>query len=696
MQYRKADFSHLETLLHLAPWTAFMEDSDPTASWEGFMDLLDAAIRDSIPMKTCNRRLSPWITPELKCLIKLKQKLFVKAKTSGDSSDWSSYKLIRNEVKIKTKKEYWKYINDILALPDNKRSFWNFVKNQRKSNCPLAFKTAETQLHKPADICQAFNKLFTSVHTPAGAHVETPPTCDLPIPEIQPTTVNLSWLVKSLSNLNPQKAPGHDAIPPRILKATASSIAPPLMRLMNSSLATGVVPADWKHSQITPVFKSGSRSDIKNYRPVALTSIICKLLERAVADNINDHVTTFCLDNPHQHGFTAHKSCVTQLANTIHNWATVLDKPHPPRIDVIFLDFSKAFDVMPHNILLHKLASNFNICGLTWTWIQSFLIGRQQRVAYRGCFSEWAPVTSGVPQGSVLGPLLFNLFISDISHNLSTNSALFADDTLLYQPIRSTQDELSLQSDITALEQWTHLNGMQLNIKKTKVMHITRSRKPSVLPRYILHGQSLTSTPTFKYLGVTINDSLNWNDHVDAIVAKANRTLGFIWQIAGGASTKALISLYRSLVLPVLEYGLPAWSPYTASNAAKLERVQRRASRMCLKQLKGAMPYGDRLQALNWMPLDARRLKHIVSFSIKVLFNLVDCKSVKDNTAVNTRHQDSLIFDHHYARTLTLRNTPSHVFPRIWTSLPSHLRDSLLIESFTHFNSRLAAHYHEF
>ena len=227
-------------------------------------------------------------------------------------------------------------------------------------------------------------------------------------------------------------------------------------------------------------------------------------------------------------------------------------------------------------------------------------------------------------------------------------------------------------------------------------MHITRSRKPSVLPRYILHGQSLTSTPTFKYLGVTINDSLNRNDHVDAIVAKANRTLGFIWQIAGGASTKALISLYRSLVLPVLEYGLPAWSPYTASNAAKLERVQRRASRMCLKQLKGAMPYGDRLQALNWMPLDARRLKHIVSFSIKVLFNLVDCKSVKDNTAVNTRHQDSLIFDHHYARTLTLRNTPSHVFPRIWTSLPSHLRDSLLIESFTHFNSRLAAHYHEF
>ena len=144
---------------------------------------------------------------------------------------------------------------------------------------------------------------------------------------------------------------------------------------MNSLLENGTLPVDWKLSQITPMFKSGKRSDIKNYRPVALTSIICKVLERAVADNINDHVTSLCLANPQQHGFTAHKSCVTQLTNIIHDWASILDRPRPPRIDAIFLDFSKAFDIMPHHTLLEKLACNFNIRGPTWTWLKSFLIG---------------------------------------------------------------------------------------------------------------------------------------------------------------------------------------------------------------------------------------------------------------------------------------------------------------------------------
>ena len=145
----------------------------------------------------------------------------------------------------------------------------------------------------------------------------------------------------------------------------------------------------------------------------------------------------------------------------------------------------------------------------------------------------------------------------------------------------------------------------------------------------------------------------------------------------------------------MLEYGLPAWCPYTASNAAKLEKVQRRASRMCLKQHKGEMSYEDRLCKLNWMTLEARRQKHTVSFTVKCLFNLVVCQSVKTNTTVNTRHLDRLTFNHHYARTQTLKNTPSHVFPRIWSSLPSHIKDSLLIDSFTHFNTSLTAHFHD-
>ena len=154
-----------------------------------------------------------------------------------------------------------------------------------------------------------------------------------------------------------------------------------------------------------------------------------------------------------------------------------MDKRRPPRIEAVFLDFSKAFDIMPHHLLLEKLSRNFNIQGQTWAWLKSFLIGRQNRVMYRGALSSLAPVTSGVPQWSVLGPLLFNLFISDISCNVSTNCLLFADDTLLYHPIFSTHDEITLQSDINAIGRWSESNGMKINIVKSKVMHMTRSKK---------------------------------------------------------------------------------------------------------------------------------------------------------------------------------------------------------------------------
>ena len=685
--------AHLETLLHLAPWSAFMDDTDPDASWEGFLDILEAAIHDSIPRKQRRRtKCSPWITPELKKLIHLKHKLFTKAKHSGTISAWLQYKQIRNKVKYATKTAYWNYVNCLFATRDNKRSFWCFVRDQRKSKCPPAFQYADKLLQKPTDIAQAFNEFFTSVHSPAETCPVTPPPCTLHIPELPPIQIELGWLTKSLHNLAPHKAPGPDGISPTVLRSTASFIAPPLLHLMNSSLAHGTLPVAWKLSNVTPVFKTAKRSDIKNYRPIALTSIVCKVIERAVADSINDHVSSCCLGNEDQHGFTQRKSCVTQLTNAIFDWASIMDKPRPPRIDIAFLDFSKAFDVMPHHTLLNKLARNFNIQGQTWSWLKSFLTGRHQRVMYQGAFSSWSPATSSVPQESVLGPLLFNLFISDISQNLATKSLLFADDTLIYQPICSRQDELLLQADLDALGRWSESNGMKLNTNKS-IMHMTRSTKTIALPQYSIHGLPLTIATTYKYLGITINNSLTWNDHVNSVVAKANRTLGFIWHTAGGTSTKALMSLYRSLVIPVLEYGLPAWCPYTAALSSKIERVQRRATRMFLKQHKGAMSYENRLQKLNWQSLESRRQRLVIQFTTKCLFGLIDCRTVNSNTFVNTRHMDTLSFNHLYARTLSLKNTSIHSFPRIWSSLPTNVKNSLIVDSFKCFNVYLCNHF---
>ena len=173
---------------------------------------------------------------------------------------------------------------------------------------------------------------------------------------------------------------------------------------------------------------------------------------------------------------------------------------------------------------------------------------------------------------------------------------------------------------------------------------MTRSRKQASLPLYLLNGSPLSTATTYKYLGITINTTLTWNDHVDAAISKANRTLGFIWQMAGGTSTAALASLYKSLVLPVIEYGLPAWTPYTQTAISKIEKIQRRASRICLRQRRGEMDYKDRLRTLGWTSLENRRQKHTITFVIKCLFGLVDCQSVVKITKINARHLDTLIF----------------------------------------------------
>ena len=186
---------------------------------------------------------------------------------------------------------------------------------------------------------------------------------------------------------------------------------------------------------VSPVHKSGDTSSLSNYRPIALTSVVCKMMETLITNAIQRHVSDYCLLNANQHGFVKGRSCVTQLMNVIYTWLRLLDRPSPPKIDVIFFDFAKAFDLMPHDVLLRKLKSRFFISGKLWFWIQSFLTNRQQRVLYKGTTSTWFQVLSGIPQGSVLGPCLFNLFINDLLDQTVSPTVLFADDTLLYRPL---------------------------------------------------------------------------------------------------------------------------------------------------------------------------------------------------------------------------------------------------------------------
>lgn len=346
--------------------------------------------------------------------------------------------------------------------------------------------------------------------------------------------IQVPGIEKLLQNLNPRKASGPDNISARILKDCATEIAPILTLIFQSSLSHGEVPNDWRHANVTAIYKKGARQDPANYRPVSLTCLCCKLLAHVIVSSTIKHLDEHSVLHDCQRVFRAKRSCETQLLTLTHELASSLNKRI--RTDMIILDFSKAFDRVPYQRLLKK-AHHYGVRGTTLQWISALLHNRTQQVLVQGQTSDTAPVISGVPQGSVLGPLLFLLFINDLPEGLQSKTRLLADDCILYRQIKSTEDQAVLQKDLDKLAAWEQKWGMDFHPKKCSVLHVTRARS---LPQttYILKGVELAVEKTSRYLDVDIQADLSWKAHVERINQKANNMLGFLRRNLHNTKTK--------------------------------------------------------------------------------------------------------------------------------------------------------------
>ena len=274
---------------------------------------------------------------------------------------------------------------------------------------------------------------------------------DRKTPAIPPIKITTDGILKLLKELKIQKAPGPDNITPKMLKACADSIAPLLQQIYKKSLTTGELPDDWLNANVSPIFKKGNRSNPANYRPVSLTSIPCKLLEHIIHSNIMSHLEQYNVLNNEQHGFRKGRSCETQLALTVNDLAKILD--NKGQADVIIMDFRKAFYLVPHQRLLYKL-TQAGITGPLHKWASNFLTKRSQQVVLEGISSSSIQVTSGVPQGTILGPLLFILYLNDLPDGITSQVRLLADDCMLYREIKTLDDNQKLQNDINKLCNW--------------------------------------------------------------------------------------------------------------------------------------------------------------------------------------------------------------------------------------------------
>ena len=351
------------------------------------------------------------------------------------------------------------------------------------------------------------------------------PLLDRSAPFMNNIAVSKDGVIKLLKGLNPSKALEPDEHHLRVLKELATELGPVLAHLFQQSIDTSELPKEWSLANICPLFKKSGRSLACNYRLVSLTCVPCKLLERIVCSNIMAHLDKYKLLSDRQHAFRKGHSCETQLTTVINGWAKILN--NRGQVDTFILDFEKAFDTPPHELLKSKLFS-YGIGGKTLKWIDSFLCFRQQRVVVNGVKSDWAPILSGVPQGTVLGPLLFSLYIHDFSSDIESEIRLFADDCVCYREIKAEADKMKRQRDIDRLGSWERKWGMRFQPVKCNMMQLTRKRIKQIHASYTLEWTDLENVKSIKYFGVTITSDLRWNTHVSNVCTNANRTFGFL------------------------------------------------------------------------------------------------------------------------------------------------------------------------
>jgi hypothetical protein len=440
---------------------------------------------------------------------------------------------------------------------------------------------------------------YSTIFSPDVGRVEPdfPPLIE--VMTLQPIEVNT--VHAQILALNLHKGPGPDEIHPAILYHLSEIITLPLTRLFNLSLQTGIVPLDWKTAVICPIFKKGNKELVENYRPICLTSIICKIMERILKDLVCQHLHTSRILSGTQHGFVSRRSCLTNLLIAEEKITKYLEEG--VTVDVVFLDFAKAFDSVNHRMLLKKLAS-YGIHPLIVSWIRGFLNERTFRVQVAGQKSGVADAPSGVPQGSILGPMLFLLYINDLPSFLAGEVLLFADDVKIISP-RNNWDRL--QDSILAATNWSNDWDMRINPEKSSLLCI--GNEPP-LPLRVSSNPEISSIPvcsSTKDLGIMLDSSFTPSAQCFSAANKARRSLFLIRRSFENITPKLFLPLFSAMVRPHLEYAVQAWSPYLQKDIQLLEGVQRLATRM----INGfsLMDYASRLRRLNLFSLERRRLR---------------------------------------------------------------------------------------
>lgn len=691
--YKRADYEALFTQLRSILSAHIVNCIDVNELWSYCYNAVTQAVESAVPKVSSNRGGdAPWIDGEARHVIHLKNTAWRRAKRLGTEEAWARYRVIRNRCKTLLRSKYDDFVN-LLAVTckSNPKRFWSFVKAKSNNrSIPVTVHLHNVENSDPLAKATLFNEYFTSVFN--GNAMPLPPNPHPPfvVSDSIPDPVFTTYQVHTiLCSLNQNKACPPSDISPVILSKCSDVLAPILNVLFNTSIQSHSVPNEWKKAHIVPVFKKGDKQSVQNYRPISLLPAVSKVMERLIFNHLYPFLE--CKIHPLQHGFMKGRSCCTQLLKVYHEIGSILDKGG--QIDVIFLDFSKAFDCVPHNLLLYKLESFYGISGNMLEWFRDYLTDRKQKVLVENVCSEFEAVTSGVPQGSILGPLMFLLYINDMAFlDTSCSIALFADDSKCFKQVRSSNDCLSLQHDLDVLYKWSCSWQMDFNASKCKVLSITRSHDPIVF-NYCMNGTPLEKVGSFKDLGVVVDETLSFTEHVNSTISKSSKVCGFIKRSLGfNAPTSVKLQLYLTLCRTVLDYGSVLWSPQSKLLIKQLETVQRSMTKYILNDF--VSPYTLRCSALHILPLSFRREMSDLLFFFK--FFIIKRNSLFSDEIrpcernPNLRSSNTLSLHCPIVRTERFMSSYFIRIVRLWNNLPVFIKGCT---NFNDFKSNLLSFY---
>ena len=622
--FKKANWAQINRDLCSINWS-FLSSAHPDASWKVLKEcLLNLADRYIPKVKIKSEFQPPWFDSELYAACRTKDRLRQKFKVSESVHDELKFTSSRRSFKrlYSTKLRDNLFNSDDPALITKK--FWAHVKYQSNScRIPNCVSYSDQLRFHPKEQAELFNTFFFN-------QFSDPSSYDIDISYLNDSNFDIDFdhrtVRKLLSNINSNKAQGPDGIHGKILKNCAVGLAFPLTCIFRASYNSGHIPEEWKLANVVPIFKKGDKASVENYRPISLTCLVMKVFERIVKEKLLSLTVDFL--DPRQHGFLEQKSCTTNMVVFCDSLAMSLNENVLSH--VVYFDFSKAFDSVNHDILLQKLKELYHIDGTLLKFLSNYLSNRNQKVVIGSESSSVLKVHSGVPQGSILGPLLFVLFINDLPLGLSdgTNISLYADDTKIWRRIDSPSDCMSLQADIDHLNDWAILNKMSFHPSKCKVLPIfLRSNMSFPSFTYHLNNSPLNFVDVEKDLGVDITPRLSWNSQCDRLYNKACQQLGIVRRNGHIVTDpKCRRALYLSLVRSQFENCSIVWRPTSSSLTNKLESLQKRAIKWILSEEGHSYSpelYVQKCKFLDILPLSSKFDLNDLLFFHKVVNDLV-------------------------------------------------------------------------